>query len=63
MHDAGVKSGTGVVNDLIMRKLRQWLQQLHTLCVANEQASVALGKLAKRLKKEQLQQLQVNHWK
>lgn len=56
---AGIKSGTGVVEELLMRKVQDWVQELNVLAISNEQASDTLGVLARGLNKQQLQQLQV----
>ncbi len=56
---AGVKSGTAVVEELMMRKVQGWVQELSVISVSNERAADMLSSLARELTREQLQQLQV----
>lgn len=56
---AGVKSGTGIVDELILQKLNQWVKEMHMLCISKEDASEALGRAARQLDPGDLQQLQV----
>eukprot|EP00195_Chlamydomonas_chlamydogama_P015464 CAMPEP_0202897774 /NCGR_PEP_ID=MMETSP1392-20130828/6460_1 /ASSEMBLY_ACC=CAM_ASM_000868 /TAXON_ID=225041 /ORGANISM="Chlamydomonas chlamydogama, Strain SAG 11-48b" /LENGTH=487 /DNA_ID=CAMNT_0049583517 /DNA_START=189 /DNA_END=1652 /DNA_ORIENTATION=+ len=55
----GVKSGTSVAEELVIRKIQQWVQELHTLCISKEEAAKAVGKAARKLERSELQQLQV----
>lgn len=54
----GVKSGTGVVDELLVRKVQQCAAELHTLCISNDRAAERLAKLAQTLPRKELQQLQ-----
>ncbi|KAJ9527090.1 hypothetical protein QJQ45_025206 [Haematococcus lacustris] len=55
----GVKSGTGIVDDLQIRKIQEWVQELHVLVVANTAAADTVAELARQLTKLQRQHLQV----
>mmetsp|Transcript_22826 Transcript_22826/g.58107 ORF Transcript_22826/g.58107 Transcript_22826/m.58107 type:complete len:441 (-) Transcript_22826:118-1440(-) len=55
----GVKSGTGMVDEIILRRVATWVAELHMLCISHETAADALGRLARRLNRDQLQQFQV----
>ena len=55
----GVKSGTCVVDDLVLQRVQRHLLLLHTLCVESDQAAEVVGQLARGLSYEQLQQMQV----
>mmetsp|Transcript_20607 Transcript_20607/g.57471 ORF Transcript_20607/g.57471 Transcript_20607/m.57471 type:complete len:597 (+) Transcript_20607:45-1835(+) len=58
-NNLGVQSGTCVVDDLVMQKVQRQLLLLHTLCVEYDQAAEMVGRLARTLTRDQLQQLQV----
>ncbi|KAL6759844.1 hypothetical protein V8C86DRAFT_2565552 [Haematococcus lacustris] len=55
----GVKSGTGIVDELQIRKIQEWVQELHVLVVANTAAADTVAELARQLTKLQRQHLQV----
>lgn len=55
----GVKSGTGVIDDVLISQLRQLASTVHMLAVTDAQASSVLVKAASRLSTQQFQNLQV----
>eukprot|EP00798_Chlamydomonas_sp_ICE-L_P008202 gene8202-1464_t len=55
----GIKSGTGVVDDLTMTSIQAQVKELNMLCISREEAADAIGKVAQKLKRTQLQQLQL----
>lgn len=54
----GVKSGTGMVDELVLRRVSTWLAELHMLSIAHDTAATKLGQLARRLSYDLLQQFQ-----
>ena len=54
-----MRSGTAVVEELIMRKIQHLAAELHVLCVVEEPAATRVASLAQALGKQELQQLQV----
>lgn len=55
----GVRSGTAVVEDILLRKLQLWAARMHTLAVGAPEAAEELVRRVRGASKEQLQQLQV----
>jgi hypothetical protein len=56
----GVKSGTGVIEDVLITQLQQLANTVHVLAVADEEASRVLVQQARRLSTQQFQHLQVS---
>jgi hypothetical protein len=57
---AGVKSGTSILEDVLLVQLNQLATQLHTLAVCDQEAASLLVGLAGKLNKQHFQQLQVS---
>lgn len=55
----GVKSGTGVIDDVLISQLRQLASTVHMLAVTDAKASTVLVKAASKLSTQQFQNLQV----
>ncbi len=55
----GVLSGTAVVEDVMMKRLKQLTGRLHTLTIERDEAADMLASLVKAMPKPQFQQLQV----
>jgi hypothetical protein len=55
----GVRSGTGVVEDVLYRQMRQLAARLHTLIIEQEAAAIAVVDLARSLTRDEWEQLQV----
>jgi hypothetical protein len=56
---AGVKSGTSILEDVLLLQLNQLAMQLHTLAVSDQEAASLLVQLAGKLNEQHFQQLQV----
>jgi hypothetical protein len=59
---AGVKSGTSILEDVLLLQLNQLATQLHTLAVSDQDAACMLVRLAGKLNEQHFQQLQVSQW-
>lgn len=57
---AGVKSGTNIVEDVLLLQLQQLALQLHTLTVNDAEAASVLVHLVAKMSQRHLQQLQVS---
>ncbi|EFJ47116.1 hypothetical protein VOLCADRAFT_117895, partial [Volvox carteri f. nagariensis] len=55
----GVLSGTAVVEELLLRRIRSWCSELHMLAISSPTASYKLGKLCQSMEGTELQQLLV----
>jgi hypothetical protein len=56
---SGVKSGTSILEDVLLLQLNQLATQLHTLAVCDQEAASLLVELAEKLNEQHFQQLQV----
>ncbi|GAX79775.1 hypothetical protein CEUSTIGMA_g7215.t1 [Chlamydomonas eustigma] len=55
----GVRSGTGIIDDLLLQRVHQLVQGLHMLCITSEEAAAMISKMARTLPLHDFQQLQV----
>jgi predicted ATP-dependent serine protease len=56
----GVRSGTGIIDDLLLQRVHQLVQELHMLCITSEEAADAISKMSRKLPLQDFQQLQVS---
>jgi hypothetical protein len=58
-----VRSGTAVVEDVLLRRLQLRATRLHTIAISDVGAATRLAELARGATGEQMQQLQVRPWR
>lgn len=49
-----------MVDDLVLRRVATWVEELHMLTIQYEAAADTLGRLARRVSRDELQQFQVS---
>lgn len=57
---SGVKSGTSILEDVLLLQLNQLATHLHTLAASDQEAASRLVELAGKLSEQHFQQLQVS---
>lgn len=55
----GVRSGTGIVDELLLQKIHRIVKELHHLCISQEGAAKVVSRMASKLDHGDFQQLQV----
>jgi hypothetical protein len=56
----GVRSGTGIVDELLLQRIHRIVKELHMLCISQEGAARIVSRMASKLDHGDFQQLQVH---